>query len=116
MVAPDVGEQLEGRRGQHGDTEGDRAESDERGRIDVASEAAWNSLRFTSRKARTAPVINDSSMSAPATRWRKMVPPSRATDTRQARRWPRRMPRPSAIQGESGQRHQGAGGHAGPDR
>jgi len=55
-------------------------------RSEVASEAAWNSLRLTIRKARTRPAMSDSSTSAPATRCSRMVPASSTTDTRQARR------------------------------
>ena len=98
VVAPDVGEELDRRRWRaRRRRRPPRPASTSADRSDVASEAAWNSLRLTSRKARTAPAISDSSKSAPATRWRKMVPPSRATATRQARRWPRRMPRPRAM-------------------
>ena len=61
------------------------------------SEAAWKSRRLTTRSTSTARATSDSSTSAPATRWRTMVPESRATATRQARRWPRRMPRPRAT-------------------
>ena len=66
-------------------------------RSEVASEAAWNSLRLTTRKTRTAPAMTDSSKSAPATRCNRTVPASSTTATRQARRWPRRMPRPRAM-------------------
>ena len=66
-------------------------------RSEVASEAAWNSLRLTSSRSSTAPAMRDSSTSTPATRCRKMVPASSTTDTRQARRWPRRIPRPRAM-------------------
>ena len=66
-------------------------------RRDDQSEAAWKSRRWASSRVSTAAATNDSSTSAPAIRWRTMVPDNRTTATRHARRWPRRMPRPSAT-------------------
>ena len=44
-----------------------------------------------------------------------MVPARRTTDTRQARRWPRRMPRPRAIRASPAMAIERSGGHAGPE-
>ena len=66
-------------------------------RSDDQSEAAWKSRRWVSSRTSTARATSDSSTSAAAMRWSTMVPDSRTTATRHARRWPRRMPRPRAT-------------------
>ena len=82
----------------------------------MASEAAWNSLRLTSRKARTAPAMSDSSTSAPATRCSRMVPASSTTDTRQAASLAAQDAAAECDEGQAGHGHEGAGGHAGLQR
>ena len=55
-------------------------------RRDDQSEAAWKSRRLVTNSTSTANATSDSSKSAPAMRWRTMVPDRRITATRHARR------------------------------